>query len=63
VFENLCGEGEPGAIWKKLSGESKMIGKSGNLERFVSLSVSWVVIQGGASRSKTPAGEVAKGRS
>jgi len=42
-----------------------MIGKSGNLEPFVGLSVSWVVIQGGAvaEGSETPTGEVAKGRS
>jgi len=42
-----------------------MIGKSGDLERFVSLSVSWVVMQGAAvaEGSEMPIGEVAKGRS
>ena len=42
-----------------------MIGKSGDLEHFVGLSVSWVVMQGAAvaESSETPIGEVAKGRS
>jgi len=41
-----------------------MIGKSGDLKPFMSLSVSWVVIQGTevAEGSRTPTGEVARGR-
>ena len=42
-----------------------MIGESGDLEHFVGLSVSWVVMQGAAvaESSETTIGEVAKDRS
>jgi len=48
-----------------LSGESEMVGKSGDLKPFVSLSVPVVVIQGAAAAKSSgmPTSEVARGHS
>jgi len=48
-----------------LSGESEIVGKSGDLKPFVSLSVSVGVMQGAAvaKSSGTPTSEVARGHS
>jgi len=61
VFEDSRREVEP--YQKGYSGASEIIGKLGHLKPFVSLSVSWVVMQGAAvaESSGAPTGEVAKG--